>query len=229
MSIGESRFIREREHTVRTHACHFVLAASLVSASAHAEIIHFSNPAPGSPGHYNWYAAQSADGVGLDITASSTDQTNSFNGSTLTQVYTGYPTGGTFSLLAGVGGAQVVSSDLEGSTFATPLNAGEPFASLVFESYALIATIFFPGGQPTVSFSPFPDDARRYLGVRTSEGNFGWIEVQRSGYSIAALSWAYETVPGVPINAGQIPVPGTTALLAIGGYWIALRRRSTNS
>ncbi|MGE0366889.1 MAG: hypothetical protein AB7Q00_14275 [Phycisphaerales bacterium] len=202
---------------------------SLASAAVHAGIIHFTNPAPGAPGHYDWYAAVSGDGLSLDIAAPPEGQTNAFNGSSLTQAFSGVPTGGTFSVLVGVAGAEFVSSDHEDSTFVTPLNAGEAFSSLDFNSGALIATIVYPEGQPTAGFSLFPESARRYVGVRTSDGRFGWIEVQRSGYSIAALSWAYETVPGVPINAGQIPAPGPPALLAIGVYWISLRRRLPHS
>jgi len=71
-----------------------------------------------------------------------------------------------------------------------------------------------------------------FIGLRFQSGGniyFGWIEVANN-VNIASgqvLGWAYETTPGTPIVAGQVPEPSTVALVILGGgvgLWI--KRRS---
>ena len=59
---------------------------------------------------------------------------------------------------------------------------------------------------------------------------FGWIEYQGDADSLSGtiLGWAYEDTPMAPINAGQVPLPGTfgLGLLSLGAAGVArLRQR----
>ena len=52
--------------------------------------------------------------------------------------------------------------------------------------------------------------ADSYLGFKTSQGNYGWLKATWDGTNFQLYSGAYESVPGVSINAGQTssaPVP----------------------
>jgi hypothetical protein len=74
-----------------------------------------------------------------------------------------------------------------------------------------------------------------YMGFRTAQSNYGWLEVTWNGASeeFQILSGAFEDVPGVAILAGDtgsaaIPEPGTwaaAALLAGGAAFLRWRKR----
>jgi len=70
-----------------------------------------------------------------------------------------------------------------------------------------------------------------YMGFRTANNSFGWLEVTWDGTNYEILSGAYETDPGVAILAGQgaaVPEPGTwaaAALLAGGATFMRWRKR----
>ena len=90
---------------------------------------------------------------------------------------------------------------------------------------------FVSGGSTFVS----PNFASgSYMGFRTAQGNYGWLEVTWDGTDFEILSGAYETDPGVAILAGQgagpaaVPEPGTwaaAALLAGGAAFARWRKR----
>ena len=91
----------------------------------------------------------------------------------------------------------------------------------------------FPGdpGVPYVS----PDfGAGSYMGFRTTQGNYGYLEVTwtASSNEFQILSGAYEMTPGVAIMAGApvlVPEPGTwaaAALLAGGAGFMRWRKRA---
>jgi len=73
---------------------------------------------------------------------------------------------------------------------------------------------------------PLPFAELRYIGVLTASGQYGWIEVSRADLSLTAHAWAFETEPGVPIIAGQVPAPMSLALFGLGVYTTTRRRRS---
>jgi hypothetical protein len=69
-----------------------------------------------------------------------------------------------------------------------------------------------------------------YMGFRTIQGNYGWLEVTWTGSSdqFQIFSGAYESTPNVAILAASVPEPSTYALLLMtgsGALWWARRRR----
>jgi hypothetical protein len=120
-----------------------------------------------------------------------------------------------------------------GRSVATPVN------------FALNAVI--GDGIPLVSgsqsfFKYFSDSSPdfgpgSYMGFKTSQGNYGWLEVTWTASSgeFQILSGAYESVAGTPILAGAgptapIPEPGTWAAMAIfagGAAFAGWRRRKS--
>lgn len=70
-----------------------------------------------------------------------------------------------------------------------------------------------------------------YLGFQLVEGGqsyYGWIHLSNfdaPGASLYIKEWAYNTTPGQSITVGQVPEPGTIALLVTGGVLLVWRRR----
>jgi hypothetical protein len=69
-----------------------------------------------------------------------------------------------------------------------------------------------------------------YMGFRTPQDNYGWLQVTWDGTNFQILSGAYQDQPGVAILAGAepIPEPGTwaaAALLAGGAAFARWRKR----
>lgn len=202
------------------------LALGSLAPAGFAAIVHHLNPPLGEPGHYAWFAEIGVPNW-LDITLPAAAQTNAESGSTIAQGLGGVPGGwpdwsvliGGDSNHPGPWSAFAVAEDDD--AFVLALSQGDTLADRRYESWALYAL----GMPPNVS-SLFPEGERRYIGVRTANGRFGWVEVARFGQSLAAFSWAYETEPGVAITAGQVPAPGAAALLALASLRGIRRRRS---
>ncbi len=201
------------------------LGVGLVGGDVLATVVHHINPGPGEPGHYAWSALVEIP-TWLDITLPAVAQTNAENGSSIAQGLGGIPggwadwgvlLGGSFN--PGQSSTFAVADDDDALVLA--LSKGDTLAGLRYAGWSLYAV-----GMPPNVNSLFPEGERRYIGVRTEEGRFGWVEVARSGQSLAALSWAYETQPGVCIAAGQVPAPGATAVLAVAFVTTNRRRRS---
>lgn len=75
-----------------------------------------------------------------------------------------------------------------------------------------------------------------YLGLRmklngSAEYNYGWVGIRidnQADATGAVVGYAYETIPGTPINAGVVPEPGSALLAGLGGLALigaATRRR----
>ncbi len=203
-----------------------LLGAGMVASAASAEIVHFVNPAPGQAGHYPWGQNQSTGAqTWLDITRPSSQQLDVQSGNAVGQVYEQI-------LMASYVwhmslGPAPISSLLRSSDSgwgAEPLPAGADIGpSDWWHNYTLLIEILYWPDYEVNSL--FPEGERRYLGVRTDEGRYGWIEVERHGERLTAFSWAYESTPGVPIVAGAIPAPGAAALLALSSLASIRRRR----
>ncbi|MBX3381878.1 MAG: hypothetical protein KF864_00050 [Phycisphaeraceae bacterium] len=202
------------------------MCAALFGSAAHADIVYFINPAPGQPGHYAWTAGlPGSPGVWLDITRPSHQQFNVQGGNAAGQVLEEL-WGITYSWHQPVSAAPIASllrSSASGFS-ADPLSHGSPLGpSSWWHTWALHIEVEW---YPYSVNSLFPEGQRRYLGVRTDDGRYGWIEVERTGVNLTAYSWAYETVPGVPILAGQIPTPGAAVLLSLASITVSRRRRT---
>ncbi len=202
-----------------------ILSAAACVSAAHAEIVHFVNPAPGQPGHYDWrWGPVSGWESWLDITMPSTAQGNLISPSSVGQMYLSNPKEDP-PINVTVGGAAVNRSSFAWGFFATTgYTSGDliGFSDFGFSTVSTHVMEMEPGSVVTT----FPEGARRYMGVRTGEGNYGWIEVERHGMNFTAFGWAYETEPGVAILAGAIPAPGAAALLIVGFIATQRRRRS---
>ncbi|MCC6676300.1 MAG: hypothetical protein IT436_04075 [Phycisphaerales bacterium] len=208
-----------------------VLAALVVGTcavpAARAEVVHFINPAPGQPGHYGWGYELGVDRW-LDITTPPPLQTNTPNGRSVSQasrslwgedplnVHVGDELASSARVLALVGGWSYPTYCLE---------FGEAVQARLFEFDWIRTAEHVAPASVWPLMSHFPEGESGYMGVRTTEGHLGWIEVVRGGMSLTARAWAYETEAGAPIVAGQIPAPGAAVVIGLGVF-TASRRRS---
>ncbi len=110
---------------------------------------------------------------------------------------------------------------------------------------------FFPQGGSAIIYpyfhvrstigtlGPWQDSVNAYIGVRFAVDerlHYGWIKLlipdtipdnRRNGGIIE--EWAYNTIPGQPILAGQVPEPSTWAFVVVGGlalFVVKTRRRT---
>jgi hypothetical protein len=76
----------------------------------------------------------------------------------------------------------------------------------------------------------------RYLGLKmdlnnaaaTGAGpfNYGWVGIRidnETDATGAVVGWGYETVPGMPIGAGQVPEPGSILMALLGSVLVCSR------
>jgi len=206
-----------------------VLCAAIVGgiamsngSSVEAGIVHFINPPPGEEGHFNWHwqlpETEQTFENWLDITKPSTHQFGMASGNSVGQLSR---RDGERNFTSG-GAAVATVSDVSAATRAFLL--GE---EIVGADYDDVALHVYDSG-----LSEFPQGEVRYIGVLTASGNYGWIAVERmeGGYpermNLVALAWAYQTEPGVPIRAGEVPGVGGVALFGLAG--LASRRRRLN-
>ena len=113
--------------------------------------------------------------------------------------------------------------------FASPRNFA--FGSSIGASAAFTGGIFFDTSFSSYYYNYYnniSNDATSpnfgpgsYMGFRTAQGNYGWLEVtwDSASQDFQILSGAYEDQPGVAIAAGAevspIPEPGTWVALAV--------------
>ncbi len=134
--------------------------------------------------------------------------------------FTGLGAGGGISFAAGANNATPVKfalNELIGS------GSGYKFGN---------ESLFKFGSSVSPDFGP-----GSYMGFRTAQNNYGWLEVTWTGSSqqFQILSGAYESTPDVAILAGAgptapIPEPGTWAAMAIfagGAAFAGWRRRNS--
>jgi len=187
-----------------------------------AGIVHFINPDPGQEGHFDWHW-QAEDNPQtfenwLNITRSSTDQSELATGNSVGQLWDP----AFRSVTSGGASVRVLGG---GSRRTKALELGDRVDDGEYRQFAIHWLDLGGGGLE----SDFPENELRYIGVLTSDGNYGWIAVMRVEddfgrfVDLRALAWAYETEPGVSINAGQVPAVGGVALFGLLG--LAHRRR----
>jgi hypothetical protein len=152
---------------------------------------------------------------------------------------TGFPISGSDMLIANkyFGFISGLSGD-NGLAFAS---GDDPATPVKFGLNASIGSgsSYFSGNQSTFKHLGVtsPDfGPGSYMGFKTSQGNYGWLEVTWTASSgeFRILSGAYESVAGTPILAGAgpapIPEPGTWAAMAIfagGAAYAGWRRRNS--
>jgi len=135
-------------------------------------------------------------------------------------IFNGLGAYGGISFAAGTGEATPVNFSLNAS-----IGSGSDYQSsgqTWFKYFSSVSPDFGPGS---------------YMGFRTSQGNYGWLEVTWTASSdqFQILSGAYEDQAGVAILAGAgagpaaVPEPGTwaaAALLAGGAAFVRWRKRA---
>jgi hypothetical protein len=186
-----------------------------------AGIIYFQNPPPGQEGHYDWkWVPDDRVQHWLDVTRGPHQQSNTLNLQSIGQ----FDVGGLDYLNITENGAQVMVEDDTVLTLA--LNFGDPIPNGRWDDLATHAFEGEFGAQ-----SNFAPGIPAYIGVLTGNGNYGWILVVRGDgdledqMSLTAIAWAYETIPGKPIYAGQVPAPGALAAFALAAPPSLITRR----
>ncbi|MCC6676304.1 MAG: hypothetical protein IT436_04095 [Phycisphaerales bacterium] len=202
------------------------VAVGLVGDGASADVVHFTNPAPGQPGHYDWrFDWWTLEPSWLDITRSPSDQPNVPGGAAVGQLFVGE---GDADYNAHWDGAQLLAVPTWGGwSFTQYLVEGDPIAPMfphVWSDTSAHAAASFGGPHSSL----FPSGATGFMGVRTRAGQLGWIKAvfEVDDLNFRALEWAYETEPGLPIRAGEVPSPGGAVVLTLGSITV-LRRRSS--
>jgi hypothetical protein len=101
------------------------------------------------------------------------------------------------------------------------LSLQQPF-SWNTDSSTLIACVLFHDEPPRVVCLGFWGANLDYVGVQfliNGDTHYGWVEVEVPFVGVnggTIRSFAYETQPGVPIAAGQVPEPSSAFLLGLG-------------
>lgn len=191
--------------------------------SASAGITHFINPNRGEPGHYDWrWQRLGEPGTllnWLDVTMPSTGQGLGRNGNSVGQLFLGDEN---FHNNGSENGAML--AHIPGFRVTKALRLEDSVDNNLFRD-----SVWHAGDMDGISY--FPVGEVRYMGVLTSSGNYGWIKVVRGAagwhrFSFEALEWAYETIPGKGISAGEVPAPSGLALFTSLLFVRSSRRRN---
>lgn len=125
-----------------------------------------------------------------------------------------------------------------GSARAVPASTGGyyTFISTGFLGFqSFVTTDDVVGSIPFAYGTWFTQGAGRgyvgaYLIDNSDNINYGWIGIefvdQGGGLFVTKITdWAYETDPFTPITTGDVPEPGSIAMLALGAAGVASRRK----
>lgn len=224
----------KKQYLTAVRVCGLILTLGLIgvvgSANGQGTIAYFTPQPPpyyslGYPGTLDYNIDINGDGT-TDFILRSNDPRWSFNNSVLIP-QNGNSLVSMGSYLANMHSGDVVSSSLDP---AYQWSSGQPpLSQLVF---------LIPGGP--VELGNFAYQESGYIGfdvVRNGMNYYGWIEVSSPGQGglpgDAAMygelvSWAYQTSPNTPIQAGQVPEPSPVVLIALGSVVVWLLRRRLN-
>ena len=212
-------------YTTILAAVALVAGVLAITVSTDAAPIRFDNPQ--GPNHFDWSVPDIGDEVILSILHGPEDQnavigdSGGFRQRNRDGLGTDVRRAGPFGE-----GPEFTFAPSGGSKLLVGLTPGDEIPSTTadgFTSSALVWEFAPQAGDPNTLL---PEGEEIYLGVVFDLGagdQFGWIGVVRTGITLDAFAWGYETEPGVPIAAG-VPEPGTLSLLVLGSAAL-LRRR----
>lgn len=202
---------------------HFAAAAAVAASAGVLGAAHHADAAIVWSGVVNITIPSNVDGVYMNVLTGQTGTSggavsgwdlNPYGATTL-QFFA--PTGGGY--VRGLGSSSTLVDNLAQGTL---INASQSFGGGTAETTG--ATAFFPGSMSNlVGF--------RFVNEATGATHYGWMRILLGGAGLAAqprtiIEYAYESVAGVGIGAGQIiPAPGAIALLGLAGL-VGRRRRA---
>lgn len=124
---------------------------------------------------------------------------------------------------------------LNDGTYIQNLNAGDLIDSSGFTTVPTFNGLIGYGYGYGETFNP-PNNSG-YVGVSILVGgntHYGWIQLANlteisdgNGNNGVVVDWAYNDVAGASIEAGQVPEPGSLALLALGAVGMMTRRKKS--
>ncbi len=206
-------------------------AAIAAGTQAYAAPVRFDNPGHGDAGHLHWRGPNFGLSL-IDITLDHTQPGTAPEGPGVFQLRVNsgggeyyQDTGFVATIVPSVSG---IAYGLTYGGYRSILGVSEGTSipgSMSFAPHAYTVT------YPYYGYSLLPEGQPTFFGTNFDLGNggyqYGWFGVVRSGASLEAFAWGYETTPGVSIPAGALPEPGTLALLAFGAAAALRRRRKT--
>ena len=139
--------------------------------------------------------------------------------------------GGTVGALnAGAFGVGIFGSD--NLNFASGYGFSTPVKFTLNQSIGSSTNWTYSASNSAFAYQSFesPDfGSGSYMGFKTAQGNYGWLEVTWAGATdtFQIYSGAYESTAGVAIAAGAtaVPEPSTIALLTLGAAGVAIQRQ----
>jgi len=212
-------------------------AAMLFCTGAGAEPIHFTNPAPGEPGHADWLGLRL-----LDITKPASQQVGLADGFEVLGTFEHFlretfdpfadPQGEVTGVVGpGFGGRIAVSNGLIffqpgaliGPGGLIPNGAGGDVYTDHFNGATLVGSFLLaPLGESFLGVSFVEVEGSSILGVHYGYIGFNLFERADGTHGLFATSWGYETELDTAITI--IPAPGALPLLGAGAL-LAFRRR----
>ena len=118
-----------------------------------------------------------------------------------------------------------------GLNYATALSAGDTIDATTTAGGPSVVSLAYANNPD----SQFDSASGAFIGLEfpiNATSHFGWVrvDIDNAAGTFNIVDWAYESTPGVGIEAGAIPEPGSLALLAAGAAGVAgLRRRKKES
>lgn len=137
-----------------------------------------------------------------------------FLGGNYQGAYVNFAPGKVVGFFSGFGYASALS---EGDLIDASTTAGGPFQS----------SMAYGGNNPNAEFN---NVSGAFLGLEfpiNATSHFGWVRVtiDNAAGTFVINDWAYNSVPGEGLRAGQVPEPTALGLLAAGAAGVAAMRR----